>query len=437
MPSEQSATAGPAGADLGADDSTDRTPGTVGAPGAAGAAGAPGAAGGEGHGLSVAVDATPLLGRPTGVGVFCLGALQGLAGRDDVAVDAYAVSWRRRDLLAGRLPEGVGWHQRAMPARPLLHAWSWGLGTVPPIEWFIGDHDVVHGTNFVVPPARRSARVVTVHDLTIIRYPELCDAATLRFPAYVRRALADGAWVHTHSEFVATEVVDVLGADLHRVRVVPPGVPTVLAPAGATTGTDGLHDDGAPSPSLPLPPGTDRYILAIGTVEPRKDYPSLLAAFTELARHDESVALVIAGADGWGADAFGSALAALPAELAVRVVRTGYLDDDALDRVLRSAAVLAYPSVYEGFGLPPLQAMAAGVPVVTTRAGSVPEVVGDAAAVVAPGDVDALGAALAKVLAGGPGVDAMIRRGIERAGGYTWERCAAGLAALYRAAASG
>ncbi|HEX4244914.1 MAG TPA: hypothetical protein VHY77_05050, partial [Acidimicrobiales bacterium] len=98
----------------------------------------------------------PLLGRPTGVGVFCAGALGGLAQLDEVDVSAFAISWRRRQGIVELVPQGVSTHQRAMPARPLHASWRrWG---VPPLEWFVGAHQVVHGTNFVVPPARRAAR---------------------------------------------------------------------------------------------------------------------------------------------------------------------------------------------------------------------------------------------------------------------------------------
>jgi hypothetical protein len=147
--------------------------------------------------LRVALDATPLIGTPTGVGAFCAGVLEGLSRREDVAARAFAVSWRRRHAIDGRVPPAVAIASRAMPARP-LHA-AWGHAEIPPVEWFVGAVDVVHGTNYVVPPTRRAARVVTVHDLTTVRYPELCNRATLEFPRLVRRALAHGAWVHTHS----------------------------------------------------------------------------------------------------------------------------------------------------------------------------------------------------------------------------------------------
>ena len=370
--------------------------------------------------LSVAVDATPLLGVVSGVGRFCAGALGALGARRDLDVSAYAVSWRRRGHIVPLLPAGVAARQRAMPARPLQAAWE--RFDTPPAEWFVGRVDVVHGTNYVVPPTTRAAAVVTVHDLTVVRFPEMCDAATLRFPQLVRRALARGAWVHTHSRFVADEVVEHFGADPAMVVPVAPGIPAL---GGDAT---------APGAPLVLPPGCDRYLLAIGTVEPRKDYPGLLDAFAVVGATRPELALVIVGADGWGSEAFREALASSP--LRDRVLQPGYLSDEDLGAALAGAAALVYPSRYEGFGLPPLQAMALGVPVVATAAGAVPEVVGDAAEMVEPGDADALAGAITAVVDDPGRAAALAEAGRRQADRFSWEACGAGLAELYHQAAA-
>ncbi len=392
-------------------------------PGGTGARGAPGL---SQRPLRVGVDATPLLGKPTGVGVFCAGVLSGLAERGDLEVSAYAVSWRRRRGMEEHLPPGVSARQRAMPARPLHGAWR--RLDLPPIEWFVGPVDVVHGTNFVVPPTRRAAAVVTVHDLTPLRFPELCDAATLAFPDLVRRALRRGAWVHTHSAFVAAEVVDAFGADPERVRAVAPGAPVLPPTPPARPGP------GGPSVATLLPEGTLRYVLAVGTAEPRKDLPGLVRAFDDVAADRPDLALVLAGPDGWGSDALERAIGASP--FRSRITRAGWVDAGTLGTLLAGAAVLAYPSVYEGFGLPPLQAMSAGVPVVASRGGAIPEALGDAAMLVEVGDRAALAGALAEVLDSGHLRADLVRRGTERVARYTWARCADGLSALYRVAAA-
>jgi glycosyltransferase involved in cell wall biosynthesis len=372
----------------------------------------------------VALDATPLLGFPTGVGAFCHGALAALAQRPTLDVGAYAVSWRRRRLIEAKLPPGVAARQRPMPARP-LHA-LWSRGDVPPLEWFIGATDVVHGTNFLVPPTSRAAAVVSVHDLTPLHHPELCDEATLAYPGLIRRALGRGAWVHTDSAFVAHEVMEAFAAEPSRVRVVHPGIPDLPVPTEAEAQAVLRRF---------LPPGTERYCLAIGTAEPRKDLPGLVRAFDAVARRQDDVALVLAGPPGWGEQALASAIGA--AEARHRIVRTGWVEQPDLAALLAHAGVLAFPSLYEGFGFPPLQAMRAGVPVIATRAGSLPEVLGDGALMVNVGDHDALAGALATCLGDEGERRRLIAAGTAWSARYSWERCGDGLEALYRDAASG
>jgi len=385
--------------------------------------------------VRVALDATPLLGPRTGVATFTLGALSALAHRDDVTPFGYALSWRGRSLLREHLPVGVtsGW---SVPAAPLLRLWR--RSNLVPVEWIMDVDDgvdVVHGTNFVVPPARRAARVVTVHDLTCVRFPELCSPTSLRYPDLIRRALAGGAWVHTPSVHVAGEVCEAFGAfgaDPARVRAIPHGLglpgdaeEALLPEASAACGR-------RLAASLC---GSERYVLALGTVEPRKDLPLLVRAFDRLAGDHPDVGLVIAGPDGWGA-------AALRAQIACavhgdRIGRTGYVEGADRLGLLAGAAVFAYPSVYEGFGLPTLEAMAAGVPVVATAGGAVPEVCGDAALLVAVGDLEALVDALATAVDDEARAASLVAAGRRRAAEFSWDRCAAGLVELYRDSTGG
>jgi glycosyltransferase involved in cell wall biosynthesis len=376
--------------------------------------------------ITVALDVTPLLGPRTGVGEFCAGALAALSAAPSlVAPRVYAVTWRRRDHLAGLVPASVPLAGRPMPARPVQRIWR-ALDR-PAIEWWAGPVDVVHGTNFVVPPARRAARVATVHDLTALRYPELCEPVSRGFPALVRRALDRGAWVHTPSAFVASEVSELLGADPERVRAVHHGVPTLRRPP-ERAGTGGAPD------GHPALPARCPYILALGTIEPRKDHPGLVRAFDLLAGDHPELRLVLAGPDGWGARALDAALSA--ASFARRVVRLGYVSEARRAELLDGAAVFAYPSLYEGFGFPPLEAMAAGVPVVTTDAGALPEVVGDAARLVPAGDPVALARALEEALYDSAVRAELLERGRCRVARFSWDACAAGLVALYHDAAA-
>lgn len=362
--------------------------------------------------MRLGFDVTSLLDRRTGVGAFASEVLTRVAQRDDIEVVGYSVSWRGRDRLTDLVPRGVTVATRPIAAQPLRQLWrrvDW-----PSITWWTGKLDVVHGPNFVVPPARGTAQLVTVHDLTFIRFPELCTRDTLQYPDLLRRALRRGSHVHAVSDFVAAEIMDVFTVDADRVHVVPNGVDP------ATKGDPVAGQQVA---------GGDRYVLALGTIEPRKDFPQLVDAFDMLAAGDPEVRLVIAGQDGWGTDALEAALAR--AHHRDRVVRPGWVDDRTRADLLAGASVFAYPSRYEGFGLPPLEAMAAGTAVVATRTGALPQVLGDAAAFVEPGDAEALAATLADLLTDAAKRGSLIDRGRERAAMYSWDACAQGVIHLY------
>ena len=377
--------------------------------------------------VRVAFDATACLGVRTGVGRFAHEVLQRIADHSGLAVTAFAVSWRGRGTLDELVPPGVRVVNRPMAARPLRIAWQ--HFDRPRIESWTGPIDVVHGPNYVVPPARDAARILTVHDLTPLRFPELANEHTRTYPQLIAAAVAAGGWVQTPTAFIRAEVIDHFDVDPDRVVAVPYGI-TPLDPESSTT-------DGAAGHRLA---GSDRYVLALGTIEPRKDLTALISAFDLVAEGDDGLRLVVAGPDGWGADEVNRAIEASPHRM--RIVRLGRVDEATRAALLRGASVLAYPSRYEGFGLPPLEAMDAGVPVVTTNAGSLPEVLGDAAsfvdaeAFVSDRDVgiQALSDALGAVLGDADLRADLIRRGHERARQYDWQHTADGLVGLYRQA---
>ena len=370
----------------------------------------------------VALDVLPLAGEPTGVGRFCAGLAGALLASGDVELSGYAVASGARDAPA-RAARRLGMPVRTWPIPARLANAAWSRSDLPPIDRLVGSVDVVHGTNFVVPPTRRAGRVVTVHDLAALRYPELCRRASLAYPALVARAVRHGALVHVPSQFVRQELAELLGVDPARVRVIPHGIDGI-------DGIDGVACSRRASAGRRAAP----YVLALGAVEPRKDLPTLVRAFAELARDHGDLELVVAGPDGWGAPAFAAAVAASGA--ARRIVRVGYLQATERQALLRGATALAFPSLYEGFGFPPLEAMALGVPVVATAAGAVPEVVGDAAELVPPGDAAALAAALGSVIGDSAVRARLVEAGHARAAAFTWAAAAASMVELYALAAS-
>ena len=361
--------------------------------------------------MKLVVDATALLLPRTGVGVFAAEMLRSLARRPDISVSAYNTTWRGRGR--GWLPDDVG-DAREVPGRlPTGKVrWLWDYLSVPRLEWFAGRADVVHGPNYRVPPTSRAAKVVSVHDVSFEHAAPIRGPGASAHRRSVRAAVRSGAWIHADSEYVAGEVRDIYRIEPCRVVAVPLGVR--LPPAG--------HH---PTPGSP-------YVLALGSADHRKDLTTLLAAFNALASEHRDLRLVHAGPDGDASGEFDSAIDLSPHR--DRIERLGWVDDGARAALIEHAAAVAYPSLYEGFGLVPLEAMAAGRPVVTTPVSAIPEVSGDAAVYAAAGDADALADGLQRVLTDTSLADDLAARGRARAAGYTWERTADGLINLYRRA---
>jgi glycosyltransferase involved in cell wall biosynthesis len=366
--------------------------------------------------MRVAFEATPLLETTTGVGTFINEVLRRLP-RHGVDVVSFAYTRVYLDEFRAAVPDGVSVPARAIPARTTRRLWK--RADWPAIEYWTGPIDVVHGPNFVIPPTKRAAALVTVHDLTPVHHPEYCDANTVQYPRLIRRALRRGAHVHAVSQFVADEVADVFGLARDRIHVVYNGVSDVRA---------GDSDTGRRIA------GSDRYVLAIGTIEPRKNLAALVRAFDVVAASDTDVRLVIAGARGWKLEEFDAALA--EARASKRIVLTGRVDDATRADLLAGATLLAYPSRYEGFGLPPLEAMSVGVPVLATAVGALPEVLGDAALLVAPTD-SGIADGLTELLGSAAQREKMIGAGRDRVRRYSWDRCATELIDVYEKLSAG
>ena len=314
------------------------------------------------------------------------------------------------------LPAHVSTGVRRFPAR--LTRALWPRLSLPRVEHWTGPLDVVHATNYVAPPSFAPV-LVSVADLTCVHYPELGTADTRTFPRLIQVALDRGATVHTLSDFVAAEIRERFDVPQDRVVRIYPG----LTPA---TPGDPRHGHALA--------GAARYVLALGTVEPRKNLPVLVRAFDAIAAAERELSLVVAGPDGWGVEAYEEAVAA--ARHSDRVRRLGYVTGADRAALIAGAALLAYPSRYEGFGFPPLEAMQAGIPVVASNAGALPEVLGDSALLPDPNDVDGLAEALTQLLNRPDERAELIARGQRRADRYRWDRAAPEFVATYRRLAS-
>ena len=340
--------------------------------------------------LRVALDAGPLLDAPTGVGRYTRELARALP-LFDVDVRPYAVSLRGR---ADR--DTARWRVPGRLARA-----SWMRFGHPRIERLVGDVDVVHATNFVLPSLGRARGVVTVHDLSFFRDDTFPGGERLRalVPWSVRRAAA----VVVPSRAVADETRDRFGLSEERVRVTHEGVASVFYGA-APLSERALARLGIRPP----------FAIAVGTIEPRKNLLRLLQAWEGAADAVTTWTLAIAGPAGWGPR--------LPRK--DKVVTLGWVGDETLPGLLAAAEFFCYPSVYEGFGLPPLEAMAARTPALVGRYPAAPEVLGEAALLVDPYDVREMTEALVALVE-----DSGLRRrlsglGRAQAARYTWERTA-------------
>jgi glycosyltransferase involved in cell wall biosynthesis len=324
----------------------------------------------------------------------------GLAGVADEVV-AFGPSGPRgrariRDALAGVPVELV------LPLLPRAQWWrsAWSRLGRPPVETVTGPLDVFHFSDWMYPAQRGGVRATTVHDLVPLRFPDWVERKTLRMHRPKYEATRSCDVVFANSQFTAGEVVELLGVPEERVAVAYPGIDPRFRP-------EGEHADlGAP------------YVLSVATLEPRKNLPALVAAFSRLRQRRPELTLALAGLSGWE-----------DRSLAAESVRLlGYVEDDELARLYRGAAAFAYPSRFEGFGIPVVEALACGTPAVVSSHPSLDEACGDAALRADPDDPEAFASALEEAL------DAPRATGVEHAGRFTWRACGEAVLAGYKGA---
>jgi glycosyltransferase involved in cell wall biosynthesis len=288
--------------------------------------------------------------------------------------------------------------------------------------------DALLATNFLPPPTRSDAVVLVVHDLAFEAMPEagpgFGERWRRRFDGWLRRS----AGVIVPSASAKADLLRRHRLDEDRVRVIPHGADPFEAPTPEETErVRARFGIGGP------------FALFVGGIEPRKNLGALVEAFARVGDADRW--LVIAGGRTYwapqGIETLRAQVAALPEDVRRRVVLTGYVSDEEKRALLAGATVLAYPSRYEGFGFPVLEGFSAGVPVLTSSAASLPEVAGDAALLVDPNDVDAIGEGLVRLFGDAGLRERLVAAGRERLAMFSWERAAGATAEVLRGAAGG
>jgi glycosyltransferase involved in cell wall biosynthesis len=404
--------------------------------------------------MRILIDYRPALRQRSGVGEYIFRLLQALRQvrqpGDELSI--FSSSWKdrvdRRDL------EGFGVVDARIPVRVLDRLWhrqEW-----PPVELVAGRYDVVHAARPTLMPSKRAAQVVTVHDLDFLAHPERTWAEMRRdYGALVQRHVLRADHVIAISAYTAGEVHQRLGVPLSRITVCRPGGPawtprrapkpgaddagsSAAGTGGAAAGAAGSGPAGSSTaarvPAQPVTAGGvslgTGYILFVGTLEPRKNVGGLLQSYTHLVqRWPDAPRLVLAGRAVALSEPWLEQLTKEP--LASKAIHLGYVADSEREALYKGASVLVLPSFNEGFGLPVLEAMTVGVPVIAANRGALPEVLGDAGMLIDPDDPDSLTAALERMLTDTALARRLAARGLRRTRLFDWIASARALRTAY------
>ncbi len=384
--------------------------------------------------MIIGIDGKALLMQKSGIGIYTDRLLKSLLTiSPELGCKLYLpfslrhLLWQREEQgaylegLREDFPERTELMARFFPP-PKLQRWLWSFSERFPVEGVLGEMDLYHATNLVLPPRRKAKGILTIYDLTFILFPGHHGRGMQALTRDIRTYIGRADCIIAISEQTKRDVVALLGVPAERVVV------TLLAADERCR----VIEDRALVERVVGRYGVGRpYILYTGTLEPRKNVPTLIRAFHAL-KQEMGIPhrLLLAGRKGWLYDEVFAVVKRLG--LTEEVIFTGYVPDDDLPHLYNGADLFVYPSLYEGFGLPPLEAMACGCPVVTSNTSSLPEVVGNAGLMVDPTRVDDLAEAMGRILGDASLASDLRAKGVSRAAHFSWQRCAAETMAVYR-----
>ncbi|RCJ39279.1 glycosyl transferase family 1 [Nostoc punctiforme NIES-2108] len=382
--------------------------------------------------LKIVVDATPVDSKPSGVGFYVANlicALDVLQKQENfqlgVVYQPGLKNWLRRDFS---FPESLkhSFQEHLLPLPVRISDLLLALDFKPSLFYFekyFGSPDILHGTNYSVYPCQNSLNVMNIYDLTFIKYPNYIDSVVKTYTEKVKRCLQWTDLVLTISESSKKDIIKYLQVDPKKVYVTPLAsryYPNYLSEEIAQR----LEKEANYDFSKP-------YLLFVSTIEPRKNINTIITAFNFLKeKYKMEHQLILIGKKGWNYEPIFAAIENSP--WANQIHHLNYLSNELVALFYSKADVFVYPSHYEGFGLPVLEAMTLGVPVISSNTSSIPEVTGDAAILVDPNNPIQLGEAILKVISDSQLRQELINKGKARAKLFSWERTAKETLNAYR-----
>lgn len=359
--------------------------------------------------VRICLDIQPAVAQRAGVGRYTRSLAEHLpafAGNDNLRLFYFDFRGRGQAPAIKNVETRV---IRWIPGRAIQYAWK-TFGR-PPFDLLAGQADLYHFPNFIRPPLRRGSSITTIHDVSFLRHPEHAEPANLAFlRARIHNTVARSDAIITDSNFSADEIAETLKAPRERIFPIALGLSPFLAPQGKEQTTFALAKLGLDRP----------YLLHVGTIEPRKNLEFFVKVFDCLDSFDGS--LVLSGMRGWKTEPILQSIRSARKNADIRIL--DFVPDELLPSLYSGAELLVFPSLYEGFGLPPLEAMACGTPVLASAIPALREVLGTAACLVEGFEVEAWRQAIAALLSDSARRAELRQRGREHASGFTWQKTA-------------
>jgi len=371
---------------------------------------------------TIAIDYTPAYDQGGGIGRLVRDLITALSIEDSLTSYRLFVAGASRSQLPPPPGPNFTWHPVPLSAEWMARLWQ--RARLPlPVNWLTGHIDLYHATDFVLPPVSRGIKtILTVHDLSFVRVPETA-APNLRayLNVVVPRSVLKADHIIADSQATKDDLCALYGTSPDKVTVLLSGVDPRFAPVTNDTLLKSVRDR--------YSIGEQPYIFCIGTVQPRKNYSRVIQALAQLRAEGLDLQLVIAGGKGWLEDEMYRTLKDAQMQNYVHLI--GFARDADLPALYSGAALTAFPSLYEGFGLPILESMACGTPVVTANVSSLPEVAGEAALLIDPYDVPGLTDAIRRLVTDDILRSTLIQRGYQQMKHSTWSKAARQLRAVY------